>query len=184
MRAEEYAHAAHVIQRLWQRDTGGETPEICVLLDAARDPRISSLVRRSRLDHRCLLRGRLPPVLAAVAPYLVSLSPRSALTTAIIEQGWGESWGILLRSPAILPELARHFRELLLVKDERGKELFFRFYDPRVLRLYLPTCTPAELRTFFGPVDAFALEGEEEDTMLELSLGRDKLVQRIVYVGR
>lgn len=155
-----------------------------MLFDAARDSRLPSLVRRSRADHRCLLRGRLHPALAAVAPYVVSLSPRSALTKAVIEQGWGESWGIFLRSPAILPALARHFRELLPVKDERGKELFFRFYDPRVLRLYLPTCTPTELRTFFGPVDAFALEGEEEDTLIELFLAKDKLAQRIVYVGR
>lgn len=184
MRAEAYAHADHVIQRLWQRDPGGEPPEVSVLLDAARDPGLPSLIRRSRLDHRCLLRGRLPPVLADVAPYLVSLSPRSAFTKAVLDQGWGESWGVFLRSQAILPELARHFRELLLVQDELGRELFFRFYDPRVLRPYLPTCTPAELRTFFGPVDAFALEGEEEDTMVELSLVKDKLVQRIVYVGR
>jgi hypothetical protein len=184
MRAEAYAHTDHVIQRLWQRGPGEEPPEVSVLLDAARDPQLPALVRRSRLDQRCLLRGRLPPVLAAVAPYLVSLSPRSAFTKTVVEQGWGESWGIFLRSPAILPELARHFRNLLLIKDERGKEFFFRFYDPRVLRPYLPTCTPAELRTFFGPVDAFALEGEEADTMVELSLVKDRLVQRIVYVGQ
>lgn len=155
-----------------------------MLLDAAREPGIPSLIRRSHLDHRCLLRGRLPPVLAAVAPYLVSLSPRPAFTRTVLERGWGESWGIFVRSQAILPELARHFRQLLLVQNELGRELFFRFYDPRVLRPYLPTCTPAELRTVFGPVDVFALEGGEEDTLLELSLVRGKLVQRIVYVGR
>jgi Domain of unknown function (DUF4123) len=184
MRADAYSHSGHVIQRLWRREPRDEAPEVSLLLDAARDPRLPSLIRRSRLDHRCLLRGRLPRVLAAVAPYLVSLSPRSAFTTTVIEQGWGESWGLFLRSQSILPELARHFRELLLVKDERGRELFFRFYDPRVLRLYLPTCTPAELRTFFGPVDAFAFEGQEEDTMVELSRVKDSLVTRIVYVGR
>jgi hypothetical protein len=30
--------------------------------------------------------------------------------------------------------------------------LLFRYYDPRVLRVYLPSCRPSELETVFGPV--------------------------------
>ena len=33
-------------------------------------------------------------------------------------------------------ELRRHLRRFLLVKDESGRQLYFRYYDPRVLRLY------------------------------------------------
>ena len=54
----------------------------------------------------------------------------------------------------------RHFRQFLRVRDEAGREFFFRFYDPRVLRVYLPTCNSEELRTFFGPVELFSMEGE------------------------
>jgi len=179
-----YPHVDHVIERLWRPgQPGGPRPEVFALLDAARDPRIYALMRRCRLDHRCLYQGALPLELAAAAPYLVNLTPRSPFTRELLEPGWGQSWGIFLRSPVILQDLVRHFRKFLLVEDDRGRSLFFRFYDPRVLRAYLPTCTPGELRTFFGPVDGYCLEGEEEDTMLELSPGPNGLAKRIVYLG-
>jgi len=176
-----YLHADHVIHRLWRGE--GSPPEVCALLDAARDPRIHPLIRRSHLDFRCLYQGAVPPVLAAAAPYLVSLSPGAAFTREVIELGWGKSWGVFLRSPAILQDLVRHFRRFLRVRNEAGRVLFFRFYDPRVLRLYLPTCTRDELCTFFGPVERFSLESGEEDSMLELSRDREALARRIVYLG-
>jgi len=58
-------------------------------------------------------------------------------------------------------------REFLRVRDESGKRLIFRYYDPRVLRVYLPTCWPAELDTFFGPISAFITEGEDPGEILE-----------------
>lgn len=174
----------HLLQRLWRPGESGEPPEVCVLLDAARDRRIYPLVRRCRLDVRCLYQGAVPASLASAAPYLVNLAPRAAFTREILELGWGQSWGVFLRSPAVLQELARHFRQFLTARDEAGRSLFFRFYDPRVLRVYLPTCNAAELRAFFGPVERFCLEAEEEDLMLEFSLARQReLDRRFVYLG-
>ena len=54
---------------------------------------------------------------------------------------------------ATLEELRRHFRKFLKVEDPKGKSLIFRYYDPRVLRVYLPTCNAMELQTVFGPVN-------------------------------
>lgn len=183
MNSELYPHTDHVLDRLWRPRGGGGSPEVYLLLDSARDAAVMPLIRRHWVDHRCLFRGRLAPELAAVAPYLVSLGRRSTVTRTVVAAGWGRSWGVFVRSHAILQDLVRHFRQFLRVRDETGHELFFRFYDPRVLRLYLPTCTPEELRTFFGPVELFSLEGEEEDTMLELSLKGGALEKRIVYLG-
>lgn len=183
MRPEIYPYTDHVLDRLWRPGAGGGSPEVYLLLDGARDDRVLPLIRRHWIDHRCLFRGRLAPELAAAAPYLVSLGPRSTVTRALVAKGWHRSWGVFLRSPAILQDLVRHFRQFLRVRDEAGREFFFRFYDPRVLRVYLPTCTAGELRAFFGPVELFSLEGDEEDTMLELSLKGGALEQRIVYVG-
>jgi hypothetical protein len=42
-----------------------------------------------------------------------------------------------------------------------GKIVYFRFYDPRVLRAYLTTCTDDEIRTFFGPVHRLVMEEED-----------------------
>jgi len=47
------------------------------------------------------------------------------------------------------------------VQDAKGKDMYFRFYDPRVLRVFLPTCTPEELSDFFGPIAGFLIESAE-----------------------
>jgi len=47
------------------------------------------------------------------------------------------------------------------VRTEEGKFLVFSYYDPRILRRYLPTCTPAEMERFFGPISAIVAEAQE-----------------------
>ena len=61
-------------------------------------------------------------------------------------------------SAAPFEEIRRHLRRFLRVKDERGRRLLFRYYDPIVLAAFLPTCTAAELAEVFGPIDAFLVE--------------------------
>lgn len=59
-----------------------------------------------------------------------------------------DSWGILLESRRTLPELLQHFQQFVKVQTPDGKALFFRFYDPRVLPLYLEHAPPLERRAF------------------------------------
>jgi hypothetical protein len=66
-----------------------------------------------------------------------------------------------------MEELRRHFRGFLRVRDESGRRLIFRYYDPRVLRPYLPTCWPKELETVFGPLGCYLMEGEDANEMME-----------------
>ncbi len=131
------------------------------LLDGARDRRIQRMVRRVGNDYGCLYRGELRDSLRSAAPYLVRLGPRAGLTHELLEQGWGQSWGIFLaaRQEVVVGTLRTHFRPLLKVKDESGRTLVFRYYDPRVLRVYLPTCTDSEAEQFFGPISHFLMEG-------------------------
>jgi hypothetical protein len=49
------------------------------------------------------------------------------------------------------------------VYDEEGSYLYFRYYDPRVLRVYLPTCNESELGAVFGPIEFFLLEHEDPE---------------------
>jgi Domain of unknown function (DUF4123) len=125
---------------LWPPDRNGALGDIFALLDCARDPRIYPLIKRQRINYSCLFAGDLPQELAEAAPYLVALSPHSHLTEALLTQGWGQSWGVLLESSAILHDLRRHFRRFLEVCDEQGKRLLFRYYDPRSSG---STCRPA-----------------------------------------
>jgi hypothetical protein len=143
---------------LWKQVKGGE---IYMLLDGARDPRIYTTLPNAALEHCCLYDGEVPEVLARAAPYLVRLQPWSPFTSWLFNDGRGQSWGVLLSSRATLIELRRHFRRFLMVRDESGKQLYFRYYDPRVLKVYLPTCTPEELKQLFGPVERFWIESPE-----------------------
>ncbi|HMB91661.1 MAG TPA: DUF4123 domain-containing protein [Rhodothermales bacterium] len=147
------------IQRtLWQHVHTASEGQIYVILDGARDQRIYPNLLLSGARHECLYRGDLPEVLLAAAPHLLELQPNAAFTNWLFQYGWGRSWGIFLSSRARIRDLQRHFRQFLTVKDAQGKRLYFRYYDPRVLRVYLPTCTRAELDFVFGPVDQFFLE--------------------------
>ena len=148
------APASVLLRHLWP---DGDDDRVFAILDGARDPLIHPAVTRSGLAYHCLYTGALDPVLARAAPYLVQLRRESPLTRELVTR-WGDAWGIHLRSFAGLTELHRHFRRFLRVKDESGKNLIFRYYDPRVLRTYLPTCTGAELDYVFGPVQRFIVE--------------------------
>jgi hypothetical protein len=167
-----------LIETLWPT----RRESVFALLDGARDRRIFDTLQRSRIDYRSLFLGELVPELAVASPYLVHLGSLSRETRYILEHGWGNSWGVFVRADILLQDLRRHFRTILQVEDENGRRLFFRFYDPRVLRAYLPTCTPQELRTVFGPIDSFSMENETGEALLEFSVDRDRLDKTVRVV--
>lgn len=168
-------------ERLWPAGEDGAT---FALFDGARDPRVHGLVTRTGLPHRCLYLGALSPALERAAPWIVNLARDSDGTRDLLRLGWGDAWGVYLRANADIAALQHHFRRLLRVKDERGRTLLFRFYDPRVLRVYLPTCSTDELRQVFGPVERFVLEGEEPEHIEELRFEKGALAQRETRVER
>ena len=152
------------------------------LLDGARDRRIFEMLQRSRLDYRSLFLGELAPELALASPYLVHLGSLSRESRYILEHGWGNHWGVFVRADVLLQDLRRHFRTFLQVEDENGRRLFFRFYDPRVLRAYLPTCTRQELEVVFGPVERYCLENDTAEALVEFTFdgsALDKTVTRV-----
>ncbi|HKG92802.1 MAG TPA: DUF4123 domain-containing protein [Gemmatimonadaceae bacterium] len=156
-----------VVEQLWRpASPSGARPTVWAVLDGARDEGIRSLVRYSGMEQACLYAGRLPSQLEAAAPYLVRLVESAHFTRDLLEAGWGRSWGIYFTSRGTLDQLRRHLRTFLRVRDERGQRLIFRYYDPRVLRVFLPTCTPSELEQLFGPVDAYVAEGEDGRSVL------------------
>lgn len=139
---------------LWPDGDSRTGQQVYWLLDGARDPAIAGLVMASALEYACLFAGELHPRLQAAAPYLVHLTPASAMAHALLQKGWGKAWGILaLAAPDVTLTAQRlHFKKFLRVKTEQGKELAFRFYDPRVLNVYLPTCSADEFHTLLGPL--------------------------------
>ena len=106
-----------------------------------------------------LYRGSAEEELWAIAPYLVHLDVDTF--EWIAAELWSSPWGILALADEPLESLRTHFRRFLIVEGPTGESWYFRFYDPRVLAKYLPTCTPDELATFFGPVRALAATDPE-----------------------
>ncbi len=138
------------------------------LLDAARNDRILDLLRRSGEKYQSLYEGQQGRELDNWAPYLVALSFDSLLLRWLLHEGWGQSWGVYLVCNRPFSEVRRHFRHFLLVEAENGEQLYFRFYDPRVLRRFLAGCTDEEADLFFGPVDCYLLEAEQPSTVLRI----------------
>jgi hypothetical protein len=136
------------------------------VIDAAQD---FTFVHVLRWEHQCdaksLFQGDAADDTAHVAPYLVSVASAGAVLDLWIER-LGKNVGILLVSPADPDALLTHLRQVFVITDEAGQEYFFRFYDPRVLRSFVPTCTPAERATFFGPVERTVVENESADGYL------------------
>lgn len=144
------------------RRSGRQIEFLYAVLDAARSPEILPWLKELPDGWMSLYRGEPADSLADVAPYIIQLDPAGEPLRHIIDKGIGDSWGILLTSPEPIETVHRHFRKFLMVKDEEERTLYFRFYDPRVLRIFLPTCTPEEAREFFGPISRFYIEESEE----------------------
>lgn len=144
------------------------------ILDCARDPKIYLALLESKLEFRCLYSGKLPRALEMNAPHLVELSPTNRLMARWLDEGWGRAWGVFLKigDPS---NLRHHLRKFLKVKDESGRVLIFRYYDPRVLRAYLPTCTPDELRQLFGPIASWSVENGVGDALIDFRIERGVL---------
>lgn len=136
------------------------------VLDAARDPAILKLLQRSGEPAQSLYNGRRSEQLADVAPYLARVPAGSRLFDDLVNEGWGQSWGVLAVCDAPFAELRRHLRRFLVAQTEDRRALYFRFYDPRVLRPFLDAATDPQRRAFFGPISAFLFEGRREGTVL------------------
>lgn len=135
---------------------------VYAVVDGARGPHVRAWAVHGEAPAWCLYREPLPEKLLALAPYLRRLGRGHAATSRFFIEGLGDAWGVLLASAAPSKALRVHLRRFFKVRTEEGATLLFRWYDPRVLRVFLPTLTPAELARFFGPITAFAAEGQEE----------------------
>jgi hypothetical protein len=129
------------------------------VLDAARTERIVPLLHTAADEFDSLYQGIQAQTMATGAPYLVRFARESRLLRRLVFEGWGRSWGSYLESRAKLEDLRSHFRRILMVTHgSDGRPMYFRFYDPRVLRTFLPIATARQVDEVFGPVDRFFTE--------------------------
>ena len=142
------------------------------VLDLARAPELYDHVRRlAPMQAQCLYQGKLNPEVARHCAHLVELGPADPLTQLWSRQGWGQAWGMWLESRAEFRSVwrrLRHFTQAIL-PDGSGPVLF-RFWDPRVLRVYMPLVEAEQLPDWFKDIDAYMLETEDGQGALRWTL--------------
>lgn len=143
--------------------------DLFAIIDAARDEEVLAFLQGATEEFVSLYEGWQGESLADVAPYLVRVPREGTFLEELLQRGWSKSWGVFVTSEVPFKALRQHLRYFLRVQDEDGNRMLFRFYDPRVLRAYLPTCTPYETQTFFGPIEAFVFEGRRGEFAIHVS---------------
>jgi len=139
-----------------------ERSPLYAVVDTARRARVRTLLRASPDTARSLYEGSEGEELEEVAPYLVALGRDGWLLERLVDEGWGDGWGIYLTSRQPFAEVRRHLRRLLVVDvKDTGERLYFRFYDPRALRAALAAAGARQRQQIFGDAEAFFIEGKE-----------------------
>lgn len=128
------------------------------LVDGARLEALLQTCDELGAERQCLFAGKLDPSVERTAPHLVRLGPDERFVDWLLEKGWGVNGAIFLRSPEPMKEVHKHLKRNTLVRLPGGSQVLFRFYDPRVFRAYLPTCTPEEVARLLGPCDEVVVE--------------------------
>jgi uncharacterized protein DUF4123 len=161
--------SAAVVEALFGALSPGES--LYALLDAARSHEIPLRLRTGGVHHDCLYEGPSAGALWFVAPYLARCERDSAFVSWLIEAGWGRSWGAFVAASGDQASLRQHFRKFILVKKAGDEaDFYFRFYDPRVLRAFLPACAREEASEFFGPARVFIAEDPQASGAVAFTL--------------
>jgi len=133
-----------------------------IVADGAALPGLGEAISKNNPEFCCLYSGSINEEMAAVAPYLIKAQEGSALLDWLLDN-WGQNFGIAAIIPEQLSfdEVKKHFHSLLMIKHPEGRALYFRYYDPRVLRRFLPMSTPEQMPLLFDQIKLFVMEGEE-----------------------
>ena len=88
----------------------------------------------------CLYEADAAQDYAETAPYLVDLTLNRAAPGAfhrdLFTTHWQAGTGILIRSTADMATLRRHLRRFTMTENASGRRMFFRFWEPNILRDY------------------------------------------------
>ncbi len=156
-----------------QRCAVSATPWFAVI-DAAQDDTVPGKARDAGLLAQSLYAGERGAELEHVAPHLTTFDLNGEFSTWLFDH-WDGNHGILLQSSASFETLRKHLKRFLVVKNEDGKTYRLRYFDPRVLRAFIPACTGAELKNFFGPVDSYYAAGRGGESVWSYAWGRNGL---------
>lgn len=139
--------------------------ELFGIIDSARNEDVFRHLISGGVRYKSLFEGTMDEQSYGVSGFLVECKMESSLFKWMTGEAWGESCCIFFTSKASFDDLFKHFQKFNRVYLEGDEVVLFRYYDPRVLRKYLPTCNRGELDIFFGDVSFFYTEGHDRKIM-------------------
>ncbi|WP_373634891.1 DUF4123 domain-containing protein [Yoonia sp. SS1-5] len=127
-----------------------------ILLEAARRPDIETVLQGFKVDYLPLYQGVSADEYALHAPYIAQVKEGSRAADWLIEESWGQGWGVWLRSARSLDELRKHFRKFTqLYNPTEDRWFLFRFYAPETMRRIVPALPPRDFAAFTQDIAAY-----------------------------
>ncbi len=162
-----------------------EPARLYAVVDAARGPMTIPPTLQAMTDQiSCLYRGQALEEFGDDTAWVVGIAPDESVLDWLIDNGFGKRWSIFLRSTLQLADVVRHLRKFTVIEDEEGTAHFFRFYDPRTLRQYLPVFTPEQNTAFFTGVDAWFCENDlRPDELLKFTANTGTLHREVISLA-
>lgn len=138
--------------------------DVYAVADGALLPGLLAKLEEHEPKNTCLFRGELPFDLAEAAPYLVKLEKDNKFSDWLLNESVEEPCCIYAQTNVIddFIQLRKHFRSFLRIKSPEGKNLLFRYYDPRVMKTYLPTCTREDNEIIFNGIESYLIFNDED----------------------
>ncbi|VAW77867.1 hypothetical protein MNBD_GAMMA12-2203 [hydrothermal vent metagenome] len=126
--------------------------KLYAIIDSAVHQKIHHLIKRNiaKESYSNLFHHTDFSEIEDAAPYLVHLTKANAI---LLNKIWRYPWGIFLITSVERDEIEAHLRTNLFAEDPLGEELLFRYYDPRVLPVFLNNSSDEERQLFFGPIE-------------------------------
>lgn len=146
----------------------GVSGDVYAVLDGAVVKQLPDYFEDRDAPFACLFPGETDPLVLTRAPWLVRIEQGGEIMAWILQEGWARNWGMFAVVPHETPfdAVLDHFRKFLQVRLPDERLVFFRFYDPRVQRLFLPSCDAAQAAECFALPIAWTCESDGGDALL------------------
>ena len=148
--AQQPLSYAQLKAALFAREGG----RLYAVLDGRVVPGLPGLLEKAELGGwDCLERGALSAEAARLAPYLAELRADAPFTDWVLAEApqTYPGWGIVLATARPLLAVREHCRNLDDVVTPEGDRRPWRWYDPELLGVLLPSFSPSQLDELFAP---------------------------------
>lgn len=132
-----------------------------------------------RFDARLhpLLKGELDDATRRMSPYLIPLGDDGdAMTRWLLRRIGRRPIGVFCEADCGRQLLLEQVRRLLTVRTPEGDDVMFRFYDPTVFSVLVPSFNRKQLMEIFGPALAWSHLDYEHRCRTRYSLRNKRLI--------